>query len=63
MGRMWTRRPHRLVLPAAAACLLLGIGLLLSPWDGLVTIAAWILILVACIGGTLTLFLMRTPSS
>jgi hypothetical protein len=41
MTRMWTRRPHRLTLPAAAVGLLLGIGLLLSPWDGLVTVAAY----------------------
>jgi Na+/citrate or Na+/malate symporter len=56
-------RPHRVALSAAALALLLGVGLLFTPWDGAVAALAWVLIVVALVSGALTLFFVRAPSS
>lgn len=58
-----TRRPHRLVLATAGLAVLVGIGLLISPWDRLVVVLGWTLIIGAVIAAALTLYLVRTPSS
>ncbi|WIB34349.1 hypothetical protein [Curtobacterium sp. MCSS17_005] len=63
MGRRWTARPHRLALAAAAFVAVGGGALLISPWDGLIIVLGWALIVAALITGALTLFLIRTPSS
>ncbi|GAA3340125.1 hypothetical protein GCM10017714_18580 [Curtobacterium pusillum] len=63
MGRTRARRPHRLALVVAAIAVLVGVGLLISPWDGLVVVVAWVLIGGGVVAGVLTLFFVRTPSS
>ena len=47
----------------AGLAVLVGIGLLISPWDGLVVVLGWTLIIGAVIAAALTLYLVRTPSS
>jgi len=56
-------RPHRLALIGAAVALVIGVGLLVSPWDGPVVLLAWALIVAAVIFGALTLFFVRAPRS
>lgn len=63
MRRNWVGRPHRLALLAAAATALIGIALLMSPWDGAIVVLAWVLIVAAVVVAVLTLFFVRTPSS
>lgn len=63
MARTWTGRPHVLALVGALVLLLVGIGLLISPWDGAVGAVAWVLIVAAIALGALALFFARTPRS
>jgi Na+/citrate or Na+/malate symporter len=63
MARTWACRPHVIALVGALVLLLVGIGLLISPWDGLVGALAWVLIVIAIALAALTLFFARTPSS
>jgi hypothetical protein len=63
MAGSWTRRPHVLSLVAALVLLLVGIGLLIAPWDGVVGVIAWVLIIGAGVLGALALFFARTPRS
>ncbi|WP_396289121.1 hypothetical protein [Curtobacterium sp. KT1] len=56
-------RPHRLVLIAAAVVLVIGIVLLFTPWDGLIPVLAWVLIVASIALGTITLFFARAPRS
>jgi len=63
MARLWTARPHRIALVVAALALLGGIVLLISPLDGVFVWIAWVLIVAALVGGGITLFFVRGPSS
>lgn len=63
MAGSWTRRPHVLTLVAALVLLLVGIGLLIAPWDGVKGAIAWVLIIGAGVLGALALFFARTPRS
>jgi hypothetical protein len=63
MAGSWTRRPHVLTLVTALVLLLVGIGLLIAPWDGVVGAVAWVLITGAGVLGALALFFARTPRS
>ncbi|WP_132099933.1 MULTISPECIES: hypothetical protein [unclassified Curtobacterium] len=56
-------RPHRLVLIAAAVVLVIGIVLLFTPWDGLIPVLAWVLIVASIALGAITLFFARAPRS
>lgn len=56
-------RPHRLALICAAVALVVGVGLLFTPWDGPVIVLAWALIIAAVVLGAVTLFLVRAPRS
>ncbi|MBT1623276.1 hypothetical protein KK101_11320 [Curtobacterium flaccumfaciens pv. oortii] len=56
-------RPHRLVLAAAAVVLVIGIVLLFTPWDGLIPVLAWVLIVASIALGAITLFFARAPRS
>lgn len=56
-------RPHRLALVGAAVALVIGVGLLFTPWDGPVIVLAWALIVAAVVLGAVTLFLVRAPRS
>ncbi|WNY35017.1 hypothetical protein Q9Q99_08370 [Curtobacterium flaccumfaciens] len=63
MTRTAPARPHRLALIGAAVALVIGVGLLVSPWDGPVVLLAWALIVAAVVLGALTLFFVRAPRS
>ncbi|MCU0153182.1 hypothetical protein [Curtobacterium poinsettiae] len=63
MTRTAPVRPHRLALIGAAVALVIGVGLLVSPWDGPVIVLAWALIIAAVVLGALTLFFVRAPRS
>jgi uncharacterized membrane protein len=63
MARNWTGTPHRIALVVAGVAVLVGIGLLISPWDGPVVPIAWVLIVAAVVTTAVTLFLVRTPRS
>jgi hypothetical protein len=63
MAGSWTRRPHVLTLVAALVLLLVGVGLLIAPWDGAVGAVAWVVIIGAGMLGALALFFARTPRS
>lgn len=56
-------RPHRLVLIAAAVVLVIGVVLLFTPWDGLVPVLAWVLIVASVVLGAITLFFASAPRS
>lgn len=56
-------RPHRLALIGAAVALVIGVGLLFTPWDGPVIVLAWALIVAAAVVGAITLFFVRAPRS
>jgi Na+/melibiose symporter-like transporter len=56
-------RPHRLALIGAAVALVIGVGLLLTPWDGPVIVLAWAVIIASVVVGAVTLFLVRAPRS
>ncbi|MBF4607476.1 MULTISPECIES: hypothetical protein [unclassified Curtobacterium] len=63
MTRTHPARPHRLVLIAAAVVLVIGIVLLFTPWDGLIPVLAWVLIVASIALGAITLFFSRAPRS
>lgn len=63
MERSRARRPHRWAIVAASVVVLVGIGLLITPWDGPLIVLAWVLIGIGVVVGALTLFLVRTPRS
>ncbi|PYY46231.1 hypothetical protein [Curtobacterium sp. MCBD17_023] len=62
MAQIFTRKPHRVALVGAAAVILLGIALLISPWDGLIVVLAWALIIAGGIASAMTLYFVRVPS-
>ncbi|WP_434769555.1 hypothetical protein [Curtobacterium flaccumfaciens] len=43
--------------------LVIGVGLLFTPWDGPVIVLAWALIVAAVVLGAITLFFVRAPRS
>ncbi|OIH92976.1 MULTISPECIES: hypothetical protein [unclassified Curtobacterium] len=63
MARTDPARPHRLALVGAVVALLVGVGLLVSPWDGLVAVVAWVLIVGAVALAAVTLLFARAPRS
>ncbi|WP_144761762.1 hypothetical protein [Curtobacterium sp. 9128] len=63
MGRASKSTPHVLALVGAGVVFLVGIGLLLSPWDGWVGAVGWVLIVVAVALAAITLFFSRAPRS
>ncbi|PZE63615.1 hypothetical protein [Curtobacterium sp. MCBD17_021] len=62
MAQILTRKPHRVAFVGAAAVILLGIALLISPWDGLIVALAWALIIAGSIASAMTLYFVRVPS-
>ncbi|ROR28781.1 hypothetical protein EDF63_3368 [Curtobacterium sp. JUb34] len=51
------------MLIAAAVVLVIGIVLLFTPWDGLIPVLAWVLIVASITLGAITLFFSRAPRS
>lgn len=51
------------MLIAAAVVLVIGVVLLFTPWDGLVPVLAWVLIVASVVLGAITLIFASAPRS